>query len=138
MPMRSCCSVGRYQQLCQFHTECQGTASQGSSMPGSLNETLYNVDVVQTQLDTMINNTAVCTESIPPDGLVLQNVISEVNPSHVVVVVMQEGWCRNIYGASSGTSANGAVHSRSIIRIFPTVHSRSEIYLFAVEPTLRK
>ena len=65
-------------------------------MPWSLNETLYNVGVVQTQLDTMINNTAVSTESLPPDGVVLQYVISEVHPSHVVVVVTQEGWCRNV------------------------------------------
>ena len=65
-------------------------------MPWSLNETLYNVGVVQTQLDTMINNTAVSTESLPPDGVVLQYVISEVLPcsgcSHARGVVQEHLW----------------------------------------------
>ena len=63
-------------------------------------------------------------EGLPSNTVMLQDVTSKVDPSHIMVVVRQEGWCRNIYGASSGTMANGAVHSRNIIRIFPAVHSR--------------
>ena len=89
------------------------------------------------KLNAMVNNSAVST-GLPSNAVMLQYIISEVDPSHVMVVVMQERWCRNIYGDSSGTMANGAVHNRNIIRIFPAVRSRQEIHLFAVKPTLSK
>ena len=122
--------------LCQLHPELQHTPPASTCLLVWHDKVLHEVRIVDAEFDTVEEDAAIGTEGFSADAVVLQDVVRQVHSSHVVLVVMQERWGRNIDCTIGSTTSNGAFLVWSISRILRCVGGGEEVHFLAVVPAL--
>ena len=83
------CTVGSDKLLSQLNSELQGSTLTSACLLVWHDKFLPDVGVVDTELGAIVQDASVRTEGLPADTVVLHDVFCQVDPSHVVVVVLQ-------------------------------------------------
>lgn len=89
---------------------------------------------MNTQLDAVEEDSSICAKRLPADTVVLDDIVGQVNSSHIAVVVMEERW----RSSSSRAAVYSAVGGRHVSWVFSRVDGTQEVDPLAVKPTLGK
>ena len=128
---------GSNKLLCQLPPERQGTSHAFADLFVRHNKVLHEVRIVYAQHNAIVQYPSVRSEGLSADAAMFDDVC-QVHPSHVVVVVMQKRWGRNIDQTIGSTASDSAICIWHVCRILRRMHVAEEVDLLAVKPALSK